>query len=183
MSRALVVIDVQRGFDDPVWGRRDNPACEANVGALVADAQAQGDHIVLVRHDSTTPGSPLRPGTPGNAFKPVLDGVVADLVVAKSVHSAFGGDVDLHAWFGDRGVDELVLCGIQTNRCCETTARVAGDRGYAVRFALDATHTFEERAADGEGTVAPETFARVTATNLHGHFATVCTTAELLAGR
>ena len=65
-QHALVVIDVQQGFDDPMWGRRDNPACEANI-ALLVDAWRQAERpVVLVRHDSTSPGSPLRPGQPGN---------------------------------------------------------------------------------------------------------------------
>jgi nicotinamidase-related amidase len=182
MTRALLVIDVQRGFDDPVWGPRDNPGCEANIGALAEDAARRGDAIVLVRHDSQTPGSPLAAGSPGNAFKPVLDGVVPDLVLPKRVHSAFHGEVDLHAWLGGRGITELVVCGIQTNRCCETTTRVGGDLGYDVTFVLDATHTFDEPATDDGEPLPAALLARVTAANLDGHFARVTSTAELLAG-
>lgn len=182
MTRALLVIDVQRGMDDPYWGRRDNPGCEANVRRLVDHAAERGDAIVLVRHDSVTPDSPLRPGTPGNALKPILDGVVADLVLAKSVHSAFHADVDLDAWLREREIRELVVCGIQTNRCCETTTRVGGDLGYAVTFVLDATHTFDEPAPDGGEPLPAELLARVTAANLQGHFARVRSTAEVLAG-
>jgi nicotinamidase-related amidase len=182
VRRALLVIDVQRGFEDPVWGRRDNPDCEAHVRALVEHAAARGDAIVLVRHDSASPDSPLRPGAPGNAFGEVLDGVVADLVVPKRVHSAFRGEVDLDAWLRGRGIRELVVCGVQTNRCCETTTRAAGDLGYDVTFVLDATHTFDEPAEDGGPALPAELLARVTAANLHGHFARVARTAEVLAG-
>ena len=61
---ALIVIDVQRGFDDPVWGDRDNPACEANIGALIEHWRALDRPIVFVRHDSDEPGSSLAPGQP-----------------------------------------------------------------------------------------------------------------------
>ena len=67
---ALIVIDAQLGFDDPVWGRRDNPSCEENIAELVALWTERGDAIVLVRHDSRSPTSPLFEGSPGNAFKP-----------------------------------------------------------------------------------------------------------------
>lgn len=177
---ALLVIDVQRGFDDPAFGRRHNPACEDHVAALVRHFAADGAPIVLVRHDSASPDSPLHPTRPGNAFKSILDGVEPDLLVPKRVHSAFHGEVDLHGWLQERGIRELVVCGIQTNRCCETTTRVAGDLGYDVRFVLDATHTFDEPARDGGEPLPAELLARVTAANLDGHFARVVSTAEVV---
>jgi nicotinamidase-related amidase len=173
---ALVVVDVQQGFDDPAWGHRDNPACEANV-ALLVDAWRQAERpVVVVRHDSTSPVSPLRPGQPGNDLRP---GMAGDVLIAKSVNSAFYGDPDLHAWLTERGITRLTICGVTTNHCCETTARMAGNLGYDVTFVIDATHTFDRTGPDG--TVIPaEEIARVTAANLHGEFATVMTTRDAL---
>ena len=128
-NTALLVIDVQVGFDDPVWGRRNNPECEANVAALIGGWRSAGRPIVFVRHDSVTPGSPLVPEQPGNDFKPVVDGD-PDLLVAKQVNSAFYGEPDLHAWLQGRGITGVAIAGIQTNFCCETTARMAGNLGY-----------------------------------------------------
>lgn len=179
-SAALIVVDLQRAFDDAAyWGPRDNPDCERNAAALVAAWQATGRPIVLVRHDSTEPGSPLAPGAPGNAFTPQLDGVEPDLLVIKHVNSAFYGEPDLHAWLQARGIGTIVLCGIQTNHCVETTARMGGNLGYDVRFVLDATHTFDRRGPDGTLLTAAE-LARATATSLHGEFATVVTTADVV---
>jgi nicotinamidase-related amidase len=175
---ALVVVDVQQGLEDPGWGRRDNPACEANIGALLERWRDRGWPVVLVRHDSIEPGSPLRPGTPGNAFKPVV-GEGCDLLVTKSVNSSFHGEPSLQAWLDGEGIGRIYVCGITTNHCCETTARVGGNLGYDVRFVLDATHTFDRRAPDGTLVVA-EDLARVTAANLHGEFATVVDTAAAL---
>jgi nicotinamidase-related amidase len=137
---ALVVVDVQRGFADARWGRRDNPACEDNVLALLDAWRAAERPVVLVRHDSTSPTSPLRPGQPGNDLLPGIDGS-SDLLVTKSVNSSFHGSPDLDAWLRGRDLDGLVVCGITTNHCCETTARVGGNLGHRVLFALDATHT------------------------------------------
>ncbi|MEY3733057.1 MAG: hypothetical protein RL347_416 [Actinomycetota bacterium] len=174
---ALLVIDVQAGFDDPLWGRRDNPDCEDNVAQLLRAWRASGRPVVVVRHDSTTPGSPLRPGQPGNDLRPGIEG---DVLVTKSVNSAFYGDPDLDRWLRERGIERLTICGVTTNHCCETTARMAGNLGYDVTFAIDATHTFDRAAPDGS-VIPAEEIARVSAANLHGEFATVRRTEEILA--
>ena len=177
---ALVVVDVQKAFGDPSWGARNNPACEANIAALVERWRATGRPVVFVRHDSTEPDSPLRPDRPGNALDDdVLPGE-PDLLVTKSVNSSFHGAPSLQAWLDERGLGTIYVCGITTNHCCETTARVGGNLGYDVRFVLDATHTFDRRAPDGSLVTADE-LARVTATNLHGEFATVVDTATALS--
>ena len=63
--------------------------------------------------------------------------------MTKDVNSAFYGDPDLHGWLQAGGIDAVAICGITTNHCCETTARMAGNLGYETWFALDATHTFD----------------------------------------
>src|SRR5436190_20373827 len=164
---ALIVIDVQLGFDDPAWGRRNNPDAEANIGRLVAGWTAKGLPIVRVRHASTKAGSPLAPDSPGHAYHPVVADVAPALEVVKSVHSAFLGTPDLHAWLTETGIGEVVISGIQTNRCCETTARWAGDLGYDVWFALDATYTFDEKG------LTADQLGAATAASLDGHFGRV----------
>jgi nicotinamidase-related amidase len=175
---ALIVVDVQKAFDDPVWGRRDNPACEENIAALIDAWRGRGQPIVFVRHDSDEDGSPLRPDHPGNAFQDFVTGE-PDLLVAKSVNSAFLGEPSLDAWLQEAGVTRIAICGIQTNMCCETTARMGGNLGYDVRFVLDATHTFDLRGPDGD-LIPAELLAKVTAANLDGEFATVVRTREVV---
>ena len=180
---ALVVVDVQHGFDElDYWsptGRRDNPACEANVGALIAAWRDAARPLVFVRHDSDEEDSPLRPGTPGNGFRDVVAGS-PDLLVTKQVNSAFYGSPDLDAWLRAEGIASLAVCGVTTNHCCETTARMAGNLGYDVLFVLDATHTFDRLGPDGT-VVSAEDLSRATAASLHDEFATVVSTADLLA--
>jgi nicotinamidase-related amidase len=176
---ALVVVDAQRGFDDAAyWGPRNNPGCDDNIARLVAHWARRGRPLVYVRHDSDEPGSPLESGTPGNELKVYLQ-AQPDLLVTKSVNSSFHGSPDLHAWLGEHRLDGIVVCGITTNHCCETTARVGGNLGHRVLFALDATHTFDRTGPDGTVVTADE-LARVTATNLHGEFAEVVSTDDLL---
>lgn len=176
---ALVVVDVQRGLDDAgYWGPRDNPRCEPNIVALLDAWRSHGRPVVFVRHDSTEPESPLRPERPGNDLKEIVAGT-PDLMVLKSVNSSFHGTPDLDAWLREQDLDGLVVCGITTNQCCETTARVGANLGHTVLFALDATHTFDRPAPDGTRVTAEE-LSRVTAANLHGEFAIVVRTDQLV---
>jgi nicotinamidase-related amidase len=176
---ALVVVDVQRAFDDAAyWGPRNNPDFDRNVGALIEAWREHGQPLVFVRHDSVEEGSPLRAGQPGNELKDVVGGR-PDLVVTKHVNSAFHGEPDLAAWLRENGIEDVVICGIQTNMCCETTARVAANLGFGMRFAIDATHTFDLVAPDG-GTLTADELARVTAANLDSEFGRVQTTADLI---
>jgi nicotinamidase-related amidase len=177
---ALLVIDVQRGFEDAGhWGRRNNPACEENIRALIDAWRDRGHPVVLVRHDSTEAGSPLAPGTPGNTFAPELDGVEPDLLLTKQTNSAFYGEPGLQAWLDERAITRLVLCGVSTNHCVETTARMAGNLGYDVEFVIDATYTFDRTGPDGV-VVSADDLARATAASLHGEFATVLGTDAVL---
>jgi nicotinamidase-related amidase len=178
---ALVVVDVQRGFDDPVWGRRNNPDCEANVARLLAHWRARGGPIVFVRHDSAESASPLHPSHPGNAFKDVVTGE-PDLLVAKDVNSAFLGTPRLEPWLRERGLGAIAITGIQTNMCCETTARMGANLHFDVAFALDATYTFDLPDVLSEGRIDADTLTRVTAANLQDEFAAVVTTDELIRG-
>ncbi|GGE87274.1 cysteine hydrolase family protein [Mycetocola zhadangensis] len=179
---ALVVIDVQQGFEDAAWwGPRNNPDCEANIELLLAEWRNGQRPIVFVQHSSTNPLSPLHPSNPGHALKVFVSGE-PDLLVDKSVNSSFHGTPDLHDWLQSNTISSLVICGITTNHCCETTARVAGNLGYQVFFALDATHTFDRKDVDG-GNVHAAELSRITGVNLHEEFATVVNTQSLLANR
>jgi nicotinamidase-related amidase len=176
---ALIVVDMQRAFDDEAfWGPRNNPDCERNVGALIEAWRAAGQPVVFVRHDSVE-DSPLRPGEPGNVFKDVVDDE-PDLLVSKHVNSAFHGEPDLAEWLRANDVEAFTVCGIQTNMCCETTARVGANLGFEMRFVLDATHTFDLPDRDG-GTISADELRRVTAANLDPEFGEVLSTEDTVA--
>src|SRR5215813_13456012 len=87
----LLVMDLQQGFDDPYWGRRNNPHLEERVLALLCAWRSIGRPVFHVRHMSTEKRSPLRPGRPGNAFKEATAPAAGELVVEKCVNSAFIG--------------------------------------------------------------------------------------------
>lgn len=172
---ALIVIDVQQGFNDDSWGRRNNPDCEANVQSLVRAWASADLPIVLVHHDSTSPSSPLAAGSPGNTYKGFLSEVRPNVEISKTVHSAFYGQPNLEHWLNDMALTSVTVCGITTDHCCETTTRMAGDLGFDTFLILDATHTFDRQHPDGT-LVTADDISRATAASLHGEFATVLST-------
>jgi nicotinamidase-related amidase len=176
---ALIPIDVQRGFDFPPWGRRDNPAMEDNGRRLLAAWRAALWPLIHVRHDSVMPGSPLATAHPGNAFRDGFEPLTGEPVVAKSVNAAFiGTDLDLR--LRRLGVSTVVLFGISTDMCVSTTARVAANLGYRTIVVGDACQCFD--LDDGEGgTIRAEDIARAHLATLRAEFAEVLDTSALVA--
>lgn len=178
-STALIVVDVQKGFDDDeYWGPRNNPECEENIGLLIDAWRKQGWPLVYVRHDSTLATSPLAPKASGNKFKDVLSGK-PDLLVVKNVHSAFYGDPNLDAWLKLYKITGVAICGIQTNLCCETTARMASDLGYEVLFVGDATYTFDFVTETHKVYRARE-ISRFSQLSIESDFGTIVRTSDLV---
>ena len=109
--------------------------------------------------------------------------LVPDAVFTKEVHSAmFGRTADgttLEQWLRGRGIGELLITGIRTEQCCETTARHASDLGYSVRYVTDATLTFPMRTRAGREVSAAEIRER-TELVLDGRFAQIVSTAGAL---
>jgi nicotinamidase-related amidase len=141
VNRALLVIDVQESFRArPSWRDIDDPDVGKQISRLVDATRAAGDLVVWVLHSE--PGS-------GTVFDPAqghvrpfgeLDRRDDEPVVVKTSINAFT-TTNLQQQLVAHGVGEVVICGIRTEQCCETTARVASDLGYQVTFVADATTT------------------------------------------
>jgi nicotinamidase-related amidase len=178
-SATLLVIDLQIGFDAPRWGRRNNPFLEERTAELLRAWRAAGQPVVHVRHMSTEPESPLRPGQPGNDFKPETAPVAGETVIEKRVNSAFIG-TSLEADLRRAGCTELVIVGLTTNHCISTTARMAGNLGFSTWVVSDATATFDRIGPDGVEHAAEQIHA-IALSDLHNEFATVVDTATVIA--
>jgi nicotinamidase-related amidase len=177
---ALLLIDVQQGLDDPRYGERNNPDAERRVAELLAVWRARSFPVIHAQHMSVEPTSPLRPNEPGNAFKPEAQPRTGEPVFRKSVNSAFIG-TELEAHLRERGIGSLVMAGITTDHCVSTTARMAANLGFDVTVVSDATATFARQGPDGTHYSA-ELMHGVELASLHGEFATVRTTAEVIDG-
>lgn len=178
-SPALLLIDVQQGFDEPGWGIRNNPEAERRIADLLAAWRAEGLPVLHVQHMSTGPTSPLRPGLPGNAFKPEALPAAGEPVFRKTVNSAFIG-TDLEAHLRKAGIRRLAVAGLTTDHCVSTTVRMAANLGFEVVVVDDATATFDRTGPDGTRHSAEE-MHRTALASLHGEFAEVRSTDDLLS--
>jgi nicotinamidase-related amidase len=177
-NAALIIIDVQKGWDEPIWGRRNNPHAETNIAALLHAWRETRRPIFHVQHLSQQPASPLRAASPGCALKDIVRPQHKEPVIQKLVNSAFIG-TDLEQRLRREGITTLIITGLTTNHCVETTTRMAGNLGFDTYLVSDGTATFDRQGPDGVLHTAEEIQA-MTLTNLHQEFATIITTAEVL---
>lgn len=175
---ALLLIDIQRGFDNPQWGQRNNPDAETNAAALLQAWRQTGRPLFHVQHLSQNAHSPLRAGSTGSEIKDIVLPQAGEPVIQKHVNSAFIG-TDLEDRLRHEGIMMLIIAGLTTNHCVETTARMAGNLGFLTYVVSDATATFDRRGPDGVLYPAQDIQA-MTLANLHQEFATIVTTADVL---
>ena len=174
----LVVVDMQRGFDDPTMPPRWNSDVDVNGLAVLAAFRRAGRPVIHVRHDSIEPDSVLRPDRPGNAFRPGFELLDGEAVVSKSVNAAFiGTDLDLR--LRRLGAGTVVVFGITTDQCVSTTVRVGANLGWPMILVEDACDCFELPDGHG-GTIPAATIHAAHVATLRAEFATVVTTAEIV---
>jgi nicotinamidase-related amidase len=155
LKTALIVIDVQQSFTHrPYWQDLDVAAYTANQQHLIDTCAAKGIPVVQIFHVDETGGA-QNPFSRASGLVKTLDGIriTPDVVFYKTVHSSlFGKNASgqtLQVWLEANGIEEVIVTGIRTEQCCETTTRHASDLGYQVRFATDATLTFPMTHASG----------------------------------
>lgn len=177
-NAALILIDVQKGFDLPYWGVRNNPDAEANIARLLEYWRSQDRPVVHVRHMSTEPESPLRPGQEGNEFKDSVTPMDNEHIEEKQVNSAFIGTT-LEKYLRGHGIDTVVIVGLTTDHCVSTSTRMSGNLGFHTYVIADATATFNRTGFDGTAYSADDVHALALA-SLNGEFARVILTDEVI---
>ncbi|MBX3620216.1 MAG: isochorismatase family protein [Rhizobacter sp.] len=177
MNTALLLIDVQESFRHrPYWSDRELPAFLARSNALIDGCVARGVPIVRILHVDGDASFSLASGH----VRP-LDGLAPYTPAAEFIkhrHSALVG-TGLPVWLQQQRIHRLIVSGIRTEQCCETTTRHANDEGYEVDFVPEATLTFDLQHLDGTPLRSADIVAR-TAAVLTGRFATICTVEQAL---
>ncbi|MEX6507079.1 isochorismatase family protein [Jiella sp. M17.18] len=176
---ALLVIDVQESFRHrPYWQEGSVDRFQAALNRLIAGAAADAVPLVQVFHVEES-----GPFSEASGHVRTLQGVdlAPDAVFTKRRHSALVGS-GLDVWLVRNGIRRVLVSGIRTEQCCETTTRHLSDLGYDVGFVSEATLTFDMTAADGRLYTADE-IRRRTELVLAGRFARIVTVDEALAGR
>ncbi|POZ60957.1 isochorismatase family protein [Chromobacterium alticapitis] len=174
---ALLVIDVQDSFlRRPYWDESELPAYREAQLRLIAGAEARGVPVVNILH--TDDDEPFR--MESGLVKPqawLTHRPAATFV--KHVHNALT-DSGLRPWLDARGIRRLVISGIRTEQCCETTTRVASDLGYEVDYVTEATLTFAMTHQPSGRVFSPAEIRERTELVLAGRFATIVGVDEAL---
>jgi nicotinamidase-related amidase len=173
---ALIIIDVQKGFNDPIWGKRNNPKAEENIKTLLNVFRETSNPVIHIQHLSVEPKSPLRPGQNGSEFMEGMEPKLGERVFQKSVNSAFIG-TGLEAYLRENQITSLVLAGITSDHCVSTTTRMAANLGFEVTVVADATIAFERKSITGQIFDA-ELVHQVSLASLSGEFAVIKNTSE-----
>ena len=179
----LLLIDVQTGVNVlQHWGgengRRNNPAAEDNMRALLEAFRTAGRKIAFTRHDSREAASPLKLSLPTGAQIEGLEIDQSDIVVIKDVNSGFLG-TSLEIQLRRAGIQRLLVVGFFTNFCVETTVRMAGNLGFDTYLIEDACATTNRVGPDGVDH-EPELVHQLAVASMHGEFCTAISSADAL---
>ena len=175
---ALILIDMQQGINHPRLGRRNNPQAEARMSELMSAWREAGRPVIHVRHFSTSPSSVFWPEQSGVEYQPAFVPQADERELSKQVPDAFCGSF-LEMWLRSDGIRQMVIAGVVTNNSVESTARSGGNLGFEVIVAHDACFTFDQADFFGTPRSAEDVHAMSLA-NLHGEYATVLSTAQIL---
>jgi nicotinamidase-related amidase len=175
---ALIVIDMQNGFDEARWGARNNPQAEACVALLMNTWRKAGATVVHVHHCSAGSTGSFRPGSRGIEPKPQAIPRADEVVYRKQVNSAFIGTT-LEGDLRKQGINSVVIVGLTTNHCVSTSVRMAGNLGFETYVVSDATATFARAGADGRPRSA-EDVHNAALGDLQGEFAEVVDTKRVI---
>jgi nicotinamidase-related amidase len=149
---ALLVIDVQKGMfaeDDPVY---QGAGLLATIGDLLAKARSAEVPVIYVQHNGG-PGHPLEPGSEGWPIHPAIAPAAGEPVVGKATPDSFH-ETTLQAELDARGITKLVVAGIQTECCVDTTCRRASSLGYETTLVKDAHSTWDSRTLSAAQIIA-----------------------------
>jgi len=173
---ALILIDIQKGFDDTEYwgGQRNNPGAEVKASELLKIWRENNLPIYHMKHCSSNPTSLLHETNAGNEFKDIVAPIEGEPVIKKNVNSAFIG-TDLKERLDKAKIRKLVIVGLTTDHCVSTTTRMAGNLGYETYLVSDATATFNKKGIDGQNYSA-ELIHETALASLNEEFATIVTT-------
>jgi nicotinamidase-related amidase len=178
MKPVLIVIDVQKGFDDASWGKRNNLDAEEKMLQIISTWRKHEFPIIHVQHVSQDKHSTLHPSNQGFSFKKGFEPQEDEYLIRKKVNSAFIG-TELESYLKNNGFQTIVIIGLTTNHCVSTTARMAGNLRYQTFVCHDATACFNAISYDGVLYGAEEVH-RLALTSLHKEFGEVVSVEEVI---
>jgi nicotinamidase-related amidase len=177
-NTALIVVDVQESFRHrPYWSDSHLSDFVRNLQTLINGCVDRNVPVVQIFHVEDEGAFALSSGYV-KTLAPVE--IKPDVIFQKRYHSALAG-TPLAAWLNERGIKRLIVSGIRTEQCCETTTRQASDSGFEVDYVIDATLTFEMKHPRTGKIVSAEEIKEKTELVLSGRFARIASVETALA--
>ena len=174
---ALLVIDMQKAFNSPIWGERNNPQAEYQALRVLAHFRKHDLPVLHVQHISDNPQSQFH-NKQNQVFKSGFEPVTAEPVFQKMVNSAFIG-TNLETYLRKKQICRIVVVGLTLPHCVSTTTRMAANLGFEVTLLADATASFTLSNKNGQ-VISPETIHEINLLSLQDEFAQILTTEEFL---
>lgn len=177
-NSALIIVDVQKAFDNEKWGERNNVNAEENISRILKKWRKMKWPVIFIQHKSDNPNSLFHPMNKGFAIKDIVRPLPEEVIITKKVNSCFIG-TNLENYLRDHEIGTVVITGLTTPHCVSTTTRMSGNLGFKTYLISDATAAFGLKDQNGKY-YDPETIHHVSLATLHEEFATILTTDQLI---
>jgi nicotinamidase-related amidase len=177
-KKALIMVDVQKAFDDKKWGERNNLNAEENISKLLQLWRKKGWLVIHIQHTSDNLNSVFHPMNEGFAIKEIVEPIDEEVIFTKKVNSSFiGTNLEEHLIVNE--ISTVVITGLTTPHCVSTTTRMSGNLGFNTYLISDATAAFGLKDQNDRYYDA-ETIHNISLATLHDEFATILTTEQLI---
>lgn len=177
-KKALLIVDVQKAFDDKKWGKRNNLDAEENILKLLNFFREENWPIIYIKHLSDNPASLFYPENKGFEIKEIVKPEEKDLILTKKVNSSFIG-TNLENILREQNIDTVVITGLTTPHCISTTTRMSGNLGFLTYLVSDATAAFGLKDHN-QIYHSADTIHELSLATLHEEFAEILLTEELI---
>ncbi|CAI6263903.1 cysteine hydrolase [Bacillus subtilis] len=177
-KNALIIVDVQKAFDDKKWGERNNPEAEENIRKILKFWRENGWTVIYIQPTSDNPSSIFYPKNEGFAIKEIVKPIGEEVIITKKVNSSFIG-TNLEEFLKSNELSTVVITGLTTPHCVSTTTRMSGNLGFDTYLISDATAAFGMKDQNDTYYDA-NTIHNVSIATLHDEFATILTTEQLI---
>ncbi|MFP9128960.1 cysteine hydrolase family protein [Niallia sp. BSM11] len=177
-KKALIIVDVQKAFDNKKWGERNNLNAEENISKILKLWREQEWLVIHIQHTSDNPNSVFHHKNEGFAIKEIVKPIDKEVIINKKVNSSFIG-TNLEEILIENEIKTVVITGLTTPHCVSTTIRMSGNLGFDTYLISDATAAFGLKDQN-EIYYDAEAIHNISLATLHEEFATILTTDKLI---
>ena len=177
-KKALIIVDVQKAFDDKHCGERNTLNAEENISKILQCWREKGWLVIHIQHTSDNPNSLFYQKNEGVYIKEIVKPINEEVIITKKVNSSFI-DTNLEDYLKINEIETVVITGLTTPHCVSTTTRMSSNLGFVTYLISDATAAFGMKDQNDTYYDAA-TIHNISLATLHDEFATILTTEQLI---